>query len=96
MELAKGYHCTVYPGKNARPRHCEIKNIYKDDAEYFESINAETSMEPVGDLYALYADIGLKEPDDITPKEATIITRKGEACEDAFKRLRALCERMLT
>lgn len=92
--LSKGFDCLIYPGANARPQMASITNIYEDDAQFFDRIGAKTSMEPAGDQYALYADIGLTEEDDETPREIIILSGSDNS-QDSFKRLRAACEQAM-
>ena len=93
--LSKGFDCLIYPGANARPQMTSITNIYEDDAQFFASIGANTSMEPAGGQYALYADIGMTEDDDETPREVIVLSGADNS-QDSFKRLRRECEKALS
>lgn len=84
---------TFYLRPNGQTREMDITNIQDEDAIWFESNNVTISMEEINDsTYAIYADIGLYEDDEETPREIIHITGPGESCENALSKIRTMCE----
>ncbi|AHG63156.1 hypothetical protein [Advenella mimigardefordensis] len=83
---------TIFSLPNGTPREVEITNVNPIDAEFFEHHKVKISMEDIGGMFAVYADIGKVhdgEPDEL------IELSQGRSCEDTLNALRLQCEEAL-
>ena len=81
---------TVYKRPNGRTQEIDIKNVLPDDEAYFARNNINISMEDVGGMFAIYADIGKRSVDG-EPIELIELSL-GRSCEETLSALRKLCE----
>lgn len=79
---------TMYHKPDGRQEILDIPNVNADDSKWFEDNNAVISMEDIGDMFAVYADIGLvyeDEPDEIMELSM------GRTCAETLAALRIEC-----
>lgn len=81
---------TLYKRPDGRTQEIDIKNVLPDDEAYFTRHNISISMEDVGGMFAIYADIGQMDADG-EPIELIELSQ-GRSCEDTLSALRKLCE----
>lgn len=80
-----------YAKPDGRIRTIEIKNVYPEDREFFEIHNIRVSMEDIGGMFAVYADMGIRSDDgDVTE---IIEISQDRSCEETLNALRRSCER---
>lgn len=84
---------TLYKQPDGRTREIDIKNVLPDDEAFFTRHEIDISMEDVGGMFALYADIGQTD-DDGEPVELIELSQ-GRSCEETLSALRKLCEEEL-
>lgn len=85
---------TLYKQPDGRTQEIDIKNVLPDDEAYFTRNHIDISMEDVGGMFAVYADIGQTDEDG-EPIELIELSR-GRSCEETLSALRKLCEERLT
>lgn len=79
-----------YAKPDGRVRTLEIKSVYPEDREFFELHNIRVSMEDIGGMFAIYADIG-KKTEDGYPDELMELSGQ-RSCEETLNALRMACE----
>ena len=84
---------TLYKQPDGRTQEIDIRNVLPDDEAYFSRYGIAISMEDVGGMFAVYADIGQTDADG-EPVELTELS-KGRSCEETLNALRKLCEEEL-
>lgn len=84
---------TFYKQPHGRTEVIDVKHINREDAEWFEKHGAAISMEDIGGMFAIYADIGITDPEG-EPNEAIELSH-GRSCEETMAALRIQCEEML-
>lgn len=84
---------TLYKRPNGRTQKIDIKNVIPDDEAYFTRNSINISIEDVGIMFAIYADIGRMDEDG-EPIELIELS-KGRSCEETLSALRKLCEEEL-
>ena len=80
---------TVYKRPDGRSEVIDCRNVYPDDAKWFDDNQVAVSMEDIGDMIAVYADVGKEvdgEPDEL------IELSQGRTCEETLHALRKQCE----
>lgn len=78
-----------YLRPDGRAVYREITEVDDIDAEFFEEHEIEVSMEDCGIFYAIYAQVGPEEEDEVV---YTVSLNEDESCRKAMKTLRGLCE----
>lgn len=84
---------TLYKPPHGRTEEVDVTSVHAEDAAWFEAHKAKLSMEDIGGMFAVYADVGLRDEED-EPVEAIELSRHRSA-EDTFKALRTQCEELL-
>lgn len=84
---------TLYRQPYGRTQELDIKNVLPDDEAYFTRNHIDISMEDVGGMFAIYADIGQMDVDG-EPIEL-IQMSQGRSCEETLSALRKMCESWL-
>lgn len=84
---------TLYKQPDGRTQEVDIKNVLPDDEEYFTRNRIDISMEEVGGMFVVYADIGRRNEDG-EPIELIELSQ-GRSCEETLSALRKLCEEEL-
>ena len=84
---------TLYKQPDGRTQEIDIKNVRPDDEAYFSRHDIDISMEDVGGMFAVYADIGQTDEDG-EPVELIELSQ-GRSCEETLNALRKLCEEEL-
>ena len=84
---------TLYKQPDGRTQEIDIKNVLPDDEAYFTRNHIDISMEDVGGMFAIYADIGRMDEDG-EPIELIELSQ-GRSCEETLSALRKLCEEEL-
>lgn len=84
---------TFYKQPDGRTQEIDIKNILPDDEAFFTSHEIDISLEDIGGMFAIYADIGQTDEDG-EPIELIELSR-GRSCEETLSALRNLCEEKL-
>jgi hypothetical protein len=84
---------TFYRKPDGRAQRIDIKNVLPDDEAYFTQNRINISMEDVGGMFAVYADIGRRDEDG-EPFELIELSQ-GRTCEETLSALRKLCEEEL-
>jgi len=84
---------TLYKQPDGRTQEIDIKNVLPDDEAYFTRNRIAISMEDVGGMFAVYADIG--QTDDNGGPVELIELSQGRSCEETLSALRKLCEEEL-
>ena len=84
---------TLYKQPDGRTQEIDIKNVLPDDEAFFDHHNISISMEDVGGMFAIYADIGQTDEDG-KPIELIELSQ-GRSCEETLSALRKLCEKKL-
>jgi hypothetical protein len=79
---------TVYHKPDGRQEILDIPNINADDAKWFEANNAVISMEDIGDMFAVYADIGLVYEGEL---DEIMELSMGRTCVETLAALRIEC-----
>jgi hypothetical protein len=80
---------TIYKRPDGRSEVIDCRNVYPDDAKWFEDNHVAISMEDIGGGFAVYADTGKEvdgEPDEL------IELSQGRTCEETLHALREQCE----
>ena len=93
IEGEGGTIVTLYKQPDGRTQEIDIKNILPDDEAYFTRNRIGISMEEVGGMFVIYADIGRMDEDG-GPIELIELSQ-GRSCEDTLSALRKLCEEEL-
>lgn len=81
---------TLYKRPYGRTQELDITNVLPDDEAYFTRNRIGISMEDVGGMFAIYADIGQMDADG-EPIEL-IEMSQGRSCEKTLSALRKQCE----
>ena len=78
-----------YARPNGRMREIEMKNIYKEDIDFFQKHDIIVSIEELstGDI-AVYACPSRDESEE----REVMVFDKGRSCKDTMRELRKLCE----
>jgi hypothetical protein len=84
---------TLYKQPHGRTEVIDITKVLPDDAAYFQRHRVSISMEDIGGMFAIYADIG-KETEDGEPDELIELSQ-GRSCEETLSALRRQCEEEL-
>ena len=84
---------TLYKRPNGRTQEIDIRNVLPDDEAFFGHHNISISMEEVGGMFAIYADIGQTDEDG-EPIELIELSQD-RTCEETLSALRKLCEEKL-
>jgi hypothetical protein len=84
---------TLYKKPDGRTQEIDIKNVLPEDESYFIRNRIVISMEDVGGMFAIYADIGRRDEDG-EPIELIELSQ-GRSCEETLSALRKLCEEEL-
>ena len=84
---------TFYKQPYGRTQEIDIKNVLPEDEAFFTRHEIDISMEDVGGMFAVYADIG-KTDEDGGPIELIELSQ-GRSCEETLSALRKLCEEEL-
>ena len=84
---------TLYKRPDGRKQEIDIKKVLPDDEAYFTRNRIGISMEDVGGMFAIYADLGRMDEDG-EPIELIELSQ-GRSCEEALSALRKLCEEEL-
>ncbi len=84
---------TFYKQPDGRTQEIDIKNVLPDDEAFFNHHKIRISMEDVGGMFAIYADIGQTDEDG-EPIELIELSQ-GRSCEETLNALRKLCEEEL-
>jgi hypothetical protein len=84
---------TFYKKPDGRTQEIDIKNVLPEDEEYFTRNRINISMEEVGGMFAIYADIGKTNADGELIE--LIELSQGRSCEETLSALRELCEEEL-
>lgn len=84
---------TLYKQPDGRMQEIDIKNVLPDDEAFFDHHKIRISMEDVGGMFAIYADIGQTDEDG-EPIELIELSQ-GRSCEETLSALRKLCEEEL-
>ena len=80
---------TIYIKPNGRKQVIQIA-INQSDEIWFKENSANISMEDIGDQYAIYVDIGLRDEEG-EPDEIILLSAHRKASE-CFSILRKMCE----
>ena len=81
---------TFYCKPDGRQVVEEITRLHPEDEKFFEDNGISISMEDIGDMFAVYADLGI-EDDDGEPVELLELSQS-RSCEDTLKALHIQCE----
>lgn len=84
---------TLYKRPDGRQEIIDVKNILPEDKKWFIENNAIISMEDLGDDFAVYADIGIKDEDG-EPVEVLALA-SGRTCEQTMNAVRLQCISLL-
>lgn len=86
---------TNYRRPHGEAEQITMTKIRPEQVQFFQSNSIAVSMEDCGPFFALYADQGAEDVDDmdIDSTELTLIVKQGETCEDAMARLQQQCEK---
>lgn len=84
---------TLYKQPDGRTQEIDIKNVLPDDEEYFTRNRIGISMEDVGGMFVIYADIGWRDEDG-EPIELIELSQ-GRSCKETLSALRKQCEEEL-
>lgn len=81
---------TLYIRPYGWTQEIDIKNVLPDDEAYFTRNHIAISMEDVGGMFAVYANVGETDADG-EPIEL-IEMSQGRSCEKTLSALRKRCE----
>lgn len=84
---------TLYKKPYGMTQEIDIKNVLPDDEAYFTRNRIGISMEYVGGMFTIYADIGRLDEDG-EPIELIELSQ-GRSCKETLSALRKLCEEEL-
>ena len=84
---------TLYKRPDGRTQEIDIKNVLPDDEAFFDHHGISISIEDVGGMFAVYADIGQTDEDG-EPIELLELSQ-GRSWEETLSALRKLCEEEL-
>lgn len=84
---------TFYRKPDGRQEVIDVVNVDPADQQWFEDRDAVLSMEDIGGMYAMYADIGLTDEDGESLE--VMVLSMGKDCVSTIAELRNECVRML-
>lgn len=80
----------VYQPPHGQKEIIHVTKVYPDDLKWFKEHNAKISMEDLGNMIAVYADLGWVDEEGQTDEMMTVSA--GRSCEDTLAELRKICE----
>lgn len=81
---------TLYKLPDGATEEVDIKNIFPEDEEYFTRNGISISMEPIGQEFVVYANIGGTYSED-----EVLVLSKGRSCEETMAELVDQCRLVL-
>lgn len=84
---------TLYIRPNGKTKELEIQNILPEDEAYFNQHGIRIGMEDIGDMFAVYATLDIK--DDEGGNVEILELSQGRSCEETLSALRKYCEEEL-